>query len=206
MTKWKCINEDCGGNCEIYTEKDPLNCILDDECAEWEEVTEEYQKQDETFYFCDEVEDAKEKIEQVMTERDEPVTDCNQLATNCIQLPDWCKVGKWVYVPEIKEYFKITDIQGENLIDEHGDHLPYKDCVQARLRQFILDEMKALVGKLFKDTDDNIFLATSYLCHRGGLLIGGYYYNAGELLDSSLTIDSKPCGVFEHLEDGEWRA
>lgn len=173
MKKWKCLNEECAGKCEIYTEQVPLNCVLDDECADWEKVTEE------------------------------PVTDCNQLATNCSQLPDWFKVGEWVYVPEIKEYCKITDTQGDTLIDEHGDHLPYQDCVQAHLRPYNVEEMRALVGKVL-EWDCNLELVTKYNDEYVEVFVDGLWADAKFLMNNGYTIDGYPCGVFEYLENGEW--
>lgn len=137
----------------------------------------------------------------------------NSLIERPAKLPEWCKVGEWVYYNDSligDTYAKVKEITDKAVIvaGRMGDVVLARNDIQsadpARLRQYNSDEMRSLVGKVLKDNDDNLFLATSYLPHRGGLLIGGYYYNAGELLDGGLTIDGKPCGVLEHQEDGEW--
>ncbi len=130
-------------------------------------------------------------------------------------LPDWCKVGEFGYDRNEKVYFKIKRINNKSITLQYpyNEDVESNPCIdffteqnpaQARLRQYTADEMRQLVGKVIEDRDSNLFLATSYLPHRGGLLLGGYYYNAGELLDSGLTVDGKTCGVLEHLENGEW--
>lgn len=127
----------------------------------------------------------------------------NSLIERPSKLMDWCKVGEWVYVPEIKEYFKITDIQGENLMDEHGDHLYYQDCVQARLFPYNAEEMKALVGKVI-EWDDCLELVTKYDKEGVEVFVDGLWANAEFLMNNGYTINGMPCGVLQNLKDGVW--
>lgn len=136
----------------------------------------------------------------------------NSLIKRPAKLPDWCKVGEWVYCTQTENYGKILSVDAEqvnirlssNETFSAKTNMMLKYGEAARLRQYTADEMRELVGKVFEDKDGNLYLAVSYIPHGRGLLVGGYYFNAGELLDANFTIDGKPCGKFEHLEDGEW--
>ena len=129
------------------------------------------------------------------------------------ELPDWCKFGEWIFDANENCYAKVICV-GELIEllyrcerDQETRSRQYINdfCKQARLRQHTADEMRQLVGKVLEDKYANLYLATSYLPHRGGLLFGGYYYDAGELLGGGFTINGSPCGVLEHLNDaGEW--
>lgn len=126
------------------------------------------------------------------------------------QTPDWCKVGGWVYEKERKEYFKITkvdyliSIRNADGKGQYGHGAFVDNCVQARLRPYNAEEMRELVGKVVEDRDGNLYLAVCYIPGGRGLLIGGCYFNAQEIIDRGYTIDGKPCGKLEHLENGEW--
>lgn len=128
-------------------------------------------------------------------------------------LPDWCKVGEWVYHDSDGYYYTVKSVDAEKDVIQIGDKkAQYTYTVneiktffsQARLRQYTTEEMRELVGKVFEDRDGNLYLAVSYIPRGRGLLVGGFYFNAQEILDGGFIIDGKPCGVFEHLENGEW--
>lgn len=124
------------------------------------------------------------------------------------ELPDWCKVGKWVYEKERKEYFKITKVdclismQNADGKGQYGHGAFADKCVQARLRPYNAEEMKALVGKVLKH-DTGLYLVTAYENRWNQVKIESAWREEEELLER-WTIDTMPCGVFEHLEDGEW--
>lgn len=131
-------------------------------------------------------------------------------------LPDWCKVGGYGY-DYASGYFKIVEIIDceRNLKVEwvkegvqgtvFGCNLKCKK--QARLRPYNAEEMRGLVGMVickgpsvhFVTGYENVFDGES-MVHVNGCL-----YSANDLLRHGFTYDGKPCGVLEHLENGEWR-
>lgn len=147
--------------------------------------------------------------------KDEPVTDCNQLATNCSQLPDWCKVGEWVWLDPQKitganGYEKITNVDGLGLMFESGLMVCFSHRIlQARLRPYNAEEMKALVGKVIEHKKD-LHLVTNYLNDTADnepiVRVGTNWRDAKGLIEHNYTIDGKPCGVLEYLKDEERKA
>lgn len=125
------------------------------------------------------------------------------------KLPDWCKVGKWVYY---RGYRKIIEVNALRLVLESahcGDLTVYpeeigKEVKQARLRPYDEEEMKALLGKAI-ERHSSAYLVISYAHDdlETTVYIEGKYLSADNLL-RDFTINGKPCGVLEHLEDGEW--
>lgn len=133
------------------------------------------------------------------------------------KLPDWCKVGEFVYDPNSKVYFKIKSINNESIVLQD----PYNEDVvsnlyieffiaqnptQAHLRPYNTKEMKALVGRTVAPDYGAVFLVTKFVdTDEGGeVCIDGIYYNNDRLLNG-FTIDGNPCGKLEHLnEKGEW--
>lgn len=125
-------------------------------------------------------------------------------------LPDWCKVGEWVWSDPKKIqgfwYEKIKNIYGLELIFESGIGVYFSQNIKpARLRPFNTKEMKALVGRTASPEYGTVFLVTKFFDNSEGgeVCVDDIYYNAGRLLDE-FTIDNKPAGVLEHLENGEW--
>ena len=123
-------------------------------------------------------------------------------------LPDWCKVGEWVWNKPAEEYVKITDISN-GLITGKGvcDKIYYTEWhlsyyCEARLRPYNAEEMKALVGKVLEH-DGNASLVIVYLGN-GLLRVGTKWVSAERLIEEGYTIDGKPCGKLKHLEDGGW--
>ena len=135
------------------------------------------------------------------------------------QLPDWCKVGEWVWIngrPDKLNYFgygKITQVAPciyvqfgvESNEQETSITL---DCLsQARLRPYNADEMKALVGEKVMNNEGNIYLCTAFIKenHTCNAAVDiDSWVTAGGLQEYGYTINGKPCGVLEHLENGEW--
>lgn len=131
------------------------------------------------------------------------------------QLPDWCKVGEYGYAYD-SGYFRIVEIidGGNNLKVEwikegvqgtvFGCNLKCKK--QARLRQYNADEMKALVGKVIKETKTgDISFVTGFCNNTKRIYSGTNSFTAELLLSGFVFTNNSPCGVFEHLNDnGEW--
>lgn len=122
------------------------------------------------------------------------------------QLPEWVEIGGYVY-DDRNGYGKIVRGSVKSCyieFDGGAGEFAAEDFVefkQARLRPYNDEEMKALVGDVFEDKNGNLYLAVSYIPHGRGLLIGGFYFNAEELLNTNFTIDGKPAGVLEHRND-----
>lgn len=124
------------------------------------------------------------------------------------KLPDWCKPGAWIYTSS-EQYLKINgvsiDLQKIEL--SNGATWSKQDIIDeavfARLRPYNAEEMKALVGKVISH-QPNAYLCVGF--HRGNETVdyGPYRHTEQDLLKTGATIDGKPCGVLEHLENGEW--
>ena len=79
----------------------------------------------------------------------------------------------------------------------------------ARLRPYNADEMRGLVGKVVTTSSGrHCTLVTAYKQEYSAIepqvMLNKWLY-ATDLLNGGNTIDGKPCGVLEHLnENGEW--
>ena len=128
------------------------------------------------------------------------------------KLPDWCKVGEWVYCTKTNNYGKILSVDKEEVnicIPPDGTfsaktNMMLKYGRTARLRSYNAEEMKALVGKVI-ERHSSAYLVISYAHDDLGttVYIEGKYLSADNLL-RDFTINNAPCGVLEHLENGEW--
>jgi hypothetical protein len=133
----------------------------------------------------------------------------NSLVERPIKLPDWCKAGEWAYSTVYNEYVKISDIDEFDVEFDRGAYctVSYKsfleDYKQARPRPYNAEEMQKLVGKVL-ELDGNRDLVISYDEYSESVYADAMWMNSDELLSSGYTIDGELCGVFEHLEDGEW--
>ena len=96
------------------------------------------------------------------------------------------------------KYFKITDIQGENLIDERRDHLSYQDCVQARLRPWLPEEA---IGKVIMEAKCYYIISAA---SEFKVITCGETISMDTLINKHKQPDGSPCGVLEHLKDGVW--
>ena len=187
MTKWKC--DRAGAICfkPCYAEREGEDCAPD-KCLfsefrtpKWERVPDESEQKSETT------------------------------------LPDWCKVGEWVYSIPAQKYDKIIAIQDFRIVTRE---MKYTECyindgnvVQARFRPWTFEEAPAVLK-----VKDPHGLALAYLSPFGGKYIIAYHHpdeyekiKLGEVTftfsafaDIFTQVDGKPCGKFEHLEDGEW--
>lgn len=150
----------------------------------------------------------------------------NSLIERPATLPDWCKVGAWVYYPEEMGhcvYLKISEIKmGFVAAKEKDDYDPwqisYKSFCEhakpARLRPWTFEE-----APLSLKVKDPHGFALAYLSPFGGKYIIAYHEHeeceklkSGEVTftfsafaDIFTQIDGSPCGVLEHLNGkGEW--
>lgn len=124
------------------------------------------------------------------------------------QLPDWCKVGEYVFDSQYG-YGIVANSSATycnvKFCDFSAEYHPdlFSELKQARLRPYNADEMKALVGKVICTNDDKTFLVLVYSYNT--VLFGDILHTAEDLiLDRYKFQDGKPCGKFEHLENGEW--
>lgn len=130
----------------------------------------------------------------------------NSLIERPAKLPEWCKVGEWVYIPQIDEYFRIEKIESILLFNNENHYIDYTYCKQARLRPFNAEEMQGLIGRVLTSNSRSTPFSFLVVYAEGdGSFIESYRfkYTAEELKDH-FTIDGKPCGFPEHLENGEW--
>lgn len=141
-----------------------------------------------------------------------------EVETPATTLPDWCKVGAWVWFSGAKDigyepgYLKITDVgyNGmENVIYADGiTNVPLSVVKQARLRPWTYKEA---IGKI-------VFWKGDYDYQENAAMIVGAdtdgdfsLYTVGPVTAEELTKeiyyqpDGSSCGVFEHKnENGEW--
>lgn len=117
-------------------------------------------------------------------------------------LPDWCKVGEWVYQRLNKKYIQIGNLDMAHLAMLEAD-IKNGATVQACKRPFNDKEMKALVGKVIED-EDEVNLVSCFHKDTGKIETDYESYDAESLKNSTFTIDGKPCYKLEHLENGEW--
>lgn len=124
------------------------------------------------------------------------------------KLPDWCKVGEWVYY---RGYRKIIKVNALRLVLESahcGDLTVYpeeigKEVKQARLRPYNAEEIPDLP---FEVTKKNSNFRTTVVSCRGNkvwLAVSTIAFSTEELMQD-FTTKGEPCGVLEHLENGEW--
>jgi hypothetical protein len=144
--------------------------------------------------------------------------DCyKQFVTQKIErpakLPDWCKVGEWVYDHHQHGYEKIIAIEDGSQYciktNNKGFFTVYyatENFVPARLRPYNAEEMRGLVGMVICN-GQSIHFVTGYEGVPDGesmVCVNGCLYSANDLLLKGFTYDTRPCGRLEHLENGEW--
>ena len=139
----------------------------------------------------------------------------NSLIERPAKLPDWCKVGAWCYCLDDDgnpKYFKITRIEDGFIYGEDWD-IDYHFVRQARIRPWTFEEAPVVLK--VKDPHD---FALAYLSPFGGKYVIAYHHpdeyeklKLGEVTftfsafaDIFTQIDGSPCGVLEHMENGEW--
>jgi hypothetical protein len=131
---------------------------------------------------------------------------------NMYALPDWCKVGEWVY-SRFGGYDEIIAIQDFRIATHRqkysAEYINEGNVVHAYLRPFNSWELKNLVGKILVNKKTrNMNLVTDYiyevgkidpLCHTATVCVGGAILTAEDLLEN-FTMEGYPCG---HLSISE---
>jgi hypothetical protein len=120
------------------------------------------------------------------------------------KLPDWCKVGEWVYDKAINRYSQVAAEDITEGFQEVCKYISKGEIVPARLRPYNADEMLELVGKVICGNDTD-FRAMIVYADGGTNRVETIHYDYdAEELARCYNIDGKPCGVLEHLKNGEW--
>jgi hypothetical protein len=120
------------------------------------------------------------------------------------ELPDWCKVGEWVFDKAINKYSQVAPEDITEHLQEVCKIIFKGEIVQARLRPYNAKEMMGLVGKVICGNDTD-FRAMIVYADGGTNRVETIHYDYdAEELARCYNIDGKPCGVLEHLENGEW--
>lgn len=114
------------------------------------------------------------------------------------QLPDWCKVGEWVWCIDSEEYAKIKSIDDNGTLYFNDDKYHNVYARPARLRPWMPEEA---IGKVvyvskcyYLITSADEFMAKA----------GAEFIRLDKLAERYFQPDSSPCGKLEHLENGEW--
>lgn len=126
------------------------------------------------------------------------------------ELPEWCKVGEWVYYILLTEYCKIEQMnEGFMLrfLDGDSTAIPLNDVKNlnpARLRPYNAEKMESLVGAVIKNKYSTMFI-NAYDNRHQKVWSGYCAYTAERLIELDYTFKGLPCGHLEHLNDkGEW--
>lgn len=133
------------------------------------------------------------------------------------KLPDWCKVGEYVFHDVDEKYYKVESVQDYTIetttVVGRSTRLQDQETfcnnyVQARLRPYNADEMRRLVGEVVSYTDKSRYFLIScadFCTDTPHIYFGETWHTAEEINKPSLyQLDNKPCGKLEHLENGEW--
>lgn len=132
------------------------------------------------------------------------------------KLPEWCKVGAWVWhgpfdgIEFEQPYFKIERIDGELVYEKsHNNGFPvhYTYLKQARLRPWTYKEAPETLKVISKCGPEQmicLFLASRNKHSVQYTTLPAWYIDVKILMDKYLQLDGSPCGVLEHYENGEW--
>lgn len=132
----------------------------------------------------------------------------NSLIERPARFPDWAEVGGYVY-NDRNGYGKIVSGSVKSCYIEFdggaGDFVPeaFAELKPARLRPYNAEEIPDLP---FEVTERNSNFRTTIVSCRGNKvwLAGASTAISTEELMRDFTAKGEPCGILEHLEDGEW--
>jgi hypothetical protein len=124
----------------------------------------------------------------------------NSLIERPAKLTEWCKVGEWVFDAAINKYVQVS----EDDIIKHSTkickYISDGEVVQARLRPWRGSES---LNKVVISGGDTFGVVIG--CTWSTANVSGQWINCKKLLDDDYKQpDGSPCGVLEHLENGEW--
>ena len=119
------------------------------------------------------------------------------------ETPSWCTMRSIVY--HQNEYLTVVgEIGFTKVILSNGKQVSIHELAEARLRLFNEKEMCELVGKaIASKITERIHLVLSS-SPNNVIVYGDMMYSNEELLKSFTFTNGQPCGVYEHLENGEW--
>lgn len=209
-------------NEHTFTDKERIYCA---NCFRTEEEAEAAAEKvkDLLLHLHDNDENLQDTIQymvtntcQAMDKGKENVVKATCTFGNMPKLPDWCKFGV-VGWHKRAGYFEVCAddelaqrISIRQIDDKSRGWLSYEtlctEVKQARRRPYNTKEMQELIGKVVVDNEHgNMFLVTAFVAvDEGEVCVDGVVYNADDLLEC-YTINGKPCGVLEHLnENREW--
>lgn len=116
------------------------------------------------------------------------------------KLPDWCKVGEWVYDKAINKYSQVAAEDITEHLQEVCKSISKGEIVQARPRPYNADEMQELVGRVIA-TQAGYILVDAYRKSDSNIHTIGGWFTADHLMQYDYTVDGKPCYVLEHVND-----
>ena len=204
MSEYGC--NECPENCRASANKKPIYCLYSGvDRARWYEVTSDTPPK----LTAEELDSAKIGVD-LAKGKD----------WTGYHLPDWCKVGAWVWwkgasdIGYAPSYMKITGISNEiiNCDAIQGIPIAQNQISEARLRPWTKEEMAEKAGKVFDLPEGRC------ICLR----FDGYYcdflegckseddiahiiaYDAETFLQYDCKLDGSPCGVLEHREGDGW--
>lgn len=133
------------------------------------------------------------------------------------KVPEWCKVGAWVWHGPVdgiafeQPYFKIERIDGELIYEKsHNNGFPvhYTYLKPARLRPWTYEEAPETLKVIDKHEPKRIiclFLASKNKNSVQYTTLPAWYIDTKTLMDNYMQLDGSPCGILEHKNDqGEW--
>lgn len=134
-----------------------------------------------------------------------------EVETPVPKLPEWCKIGAWVWNDEIG-YGKIEQEPrtGELLVFFGGGTRAFEAerYKEARLRPWTYEEAPETLKAIDKYEPDRIvclFLASKNKNSVQYTTLPAWYIDTKTLMDNYMQLDGSPCGVLEHKNDqGEW--
>ena len=159
------------------------------------------------FKTEEEAEAAAEKVKALLLSLQQ---SCNQLATNLQdkKLPEWCKVGEWVW-DDRNGYGEVKSVRDDRSAcyiefkGGGGDFVPeaFAKLKEVRLMNYDYQSIAEALGKAVSN-DSAVGLVTGY--DIATVRVFGRYIPFNVFRGMFRYLDGSPCGVLEHLENGEW--
>ena len=132
----------------------------------------------------------------------------NSLIERPSKLPDWCKVGEWVW-DERNGYGEIKSVRDDRSACNiefkggGGDFVPeaFAKLKEARLMNYDHQSIAEALGKVVSN-DSAVGLVTGY--DIATVRVFGKFIPFNVFRQMFRYLDGSPCAILEHLEDGEW--
>ena len=124
------------------------------------------------------------------------------------RLPNWCKIGGWVYYPRLNQFGKIVDFRDERkkvFIAYPGTNNPCSilyitEVKPARLRPWTFEDAPLMLKVIEKRTEREAVLS---LCPDGYYRVGAFSSGRDhfhKIMQKYEQLDGQPCGVLEIAE------